>query len=150
MGVGALCGTSATLRNSHYLAAAFFRRLHGEDGGKTLHPISLNARRIMYNCNQPQARLLCDICEHRFKVHGEDWVIECSCHKDGRFPLRDLLLEGTPIGHIGPTSSGQRADIYTGNRMPRLRHAELTYFATSVFWRGWAFDWSRVSDFPQL
>jgi len=27
---------------------------------------------------------------------------------------------------------------------------EIIYFAASVFWRGWSFDWSRVSDFPQL
>jgi hypothetical protein len=147
MGICALCGMTAALRNSHYLAAAFFRRLHGNERGKTLHPISLNAKRAMYNCKQAQTKLLCGICEHRFKVQGEDWVIECTCQKDGRFPLRDLLLQTNPFGRVGHPP---RAEIYTGNRIPGLRHTEIIYFAASVFWRGWAFDWSRVSDVAQL
>jgi hypothetical protein len=150
VGICALCGMTATLRSSHYLAAAFFRRVHGEDEGKIVHPISLNAKRAMYDCNQPQTKLLCDICENRFKVQGEDWVIECTCQKDGRFPLRDLLLQSTPISQIGPTPTGRRADIYTGDRISGIRHTEIIYFAASVFWRGRAFDWSRVSDFSQL
>jgi len=104
----------------------------------------------MYNCHQPQAKLLCDFCEHRFKVQGEDWVIECTCQKDGRFPLCDLLLQGTPIGQIGPTAEGRQADVYTGRRIPAIRHTEIIYFAASAFWRGWAFDWSQVSDFSRL
>lgn len=150
MSICALCGMPATLRDSHYLAAAFSRRLHGEEGGKTLPPISLDAERTMYNCKQVHTKLLCDACEHRFKVQGEDWVIDCTCQKDGRFPLRDLLLQSTPIGQVGPTPAGRRADIYTARRTSGLRHTEIIYFAASVFWRGWAFDWSRISDCPQL
>jgi hypothetical protein len=141
---------AASLRSSHYLAAAFFRRLHGENGGKVIHPISLNAKREMYNCRQAQTKLLCDTCELRLAVQGENWIIECTCRQDGRFPLRDMLLQTVPIGQVGPTSEGRRADIYAGARIPALRHAEITYFAASVFWRGWAFDWSRVSDLSQL
>ncbi len=147
MGVCALCGTTAILRHSHYLAAAFFRRLHTKEGERTLHPISVNASRAMYDCTQPQTELLCDSCENRFKVQGEDWVIKCSCQKDGCFPLRDLLVQSTPIGQIGQPP---RADIYTGDRIPGIRHTEIIYFAASVFWRGWVFDWSRISDFAQL
>lgn len=150
MCICALCGTTATLRSSHYLAAAFFRRMHGEDGGKVIHPISMDARRAIYSCSQPQTKLLCDDCEHRFKVQGEDWVIKCTCQKDGHFPLRDLLLRNIPVGQIGPTPSGRRAYIYTGNGVPAIRHPEIIYFAASVFWRGWAFDWSRVSDHSQI
>jgi len=149
-GVCALCGATATLISSHYLAAAFSRRLHTETGGKTLPPISLDAERAIYNCRQPQAKLLCDVCEHRFKVQGEDWVIECTCQKDLRFPLRDLLLRSTAVEQIGPTSAGRQADVYCGSRVPALRHAEIIYFAASVFWRGWVFDWSRVSDHAQV
>ncbi len=147
MGICALCGMTATLRDSHYLAAAFFRRLHVTERGKTLHPISVNAKRAMYDCTQPQTKLLCDVCEHRFKVQGEDWVIKCTCQRDGRFPLRDFLLQSAPIGHVGRPP---RANIYTGDKLPGLRHKEIVYFAASVFWRGWVFDWSRVSDFLQL
>jgi hypothetical protein len=141
---------AATLRSSHYLPAAFFRRLHGEDSGKVLHPMSLNAKRAIYDCKQPQTKLLCDICEHRFKAQGEDWVTGCTCQKDGRFPLRDLLLQNAPIGRVGPTQEGRWADIYTGNKIPGIGHTKIMYFAASVLWRGWAFDWSRASEFSQV
>jgi hypothetical protein len=77
-------------------------------------------------------------------------VIECTCQKDGRFPLRDLLLRSLPIVQVGPTSTGRLAHVYVGSRIPELRHTEIIYFAASVFWRGWAFDWSQVSEFSQL
>jgi hypothetical protein len=150
VGICALCGKTGTLISSHYLAAAFFRRLHSKEGEKVIHPISLDARRMILNCNQPRTKLLCGNCEHRFKVQGEDWVIKCTCQKDGRFPLRDLLLRNTPIGQVGPTSSGRRADIYTGNGISEINHREIIYFAASVFWRGWVFDWSQVSDHSQI
>jgi hypothetical protein len=150
VGACVLCGMPATLRMSHYLPAAFFRRVHRRDGGNILHPISLNSAREMYDCKQPQARLLCDACEHRFKVQGEDWVIECTCHEDGRFPLRDLLRQNPAEGQIGPTPEGRRADRYTGNNIRGLRQLEIVYFAASVFWRGWVLDWSQVSDFPKV
>jgi len=98
----ALCGFSANLRSSHYLAAGFFRRLHGNDAGQVTPPILLNPRLIVYSCRQPQANLLCDDCEHRFKVGGEDWVIDCTARTDGSFPLRDLLLLHAPLGQVGP------------------------------------------------
>lgn len=101
----------------------------------------------MYNCKQAQTETLCDRCEHRFKVHGEDWVIECTYQKDGRFPLRDLLFQSTRVGFVGQPP---RAGIYAGKQIPGVRHPEIIYFAASVFWRGSAFDWSRISDVPQL
>jgi len=73
----ALCGSLAEIRESHYLSAAFFRRLHGEDDdGEVTFPISMNADRLMYNCNQPTAQLLCDACEHRFKVQGKTMSLD--------------------------------------------------------------------------
>jgi len=151
VGICALCGTAAELRESHYLPAAFFRRLHGEnDDGKVTYPISLNANRQMYDCHQVKATLLCDVCEHSFKVHGEDCVIGCTARTDGRFPLRDLLLRSLPIEKVGPTPEGRLAYVYAGSRIPGIRHTEIMYFAASVFWRGAAFDWSRVSDYSQL
>jgi len=102
----------------------------------------------MYDCKQLQTKLLCDICEHRFKTQGEDWVIDCTCQKDGGFPLRDLLLQNRPIGQVGQPP---KASVYYGDKIPELRHSELIYFAASVFWRGWTYDWSQVSaDVPHV
>ena len=42
------------LRESDYLAAAFFRRLHAEDDdGKIIYPIASKVQRQMYECKQP-------------------------------------------------------------------------------------------------
>jgi hypothetical protein len=146
----ALCGFSANLRSSHYLAAGFFRRLHGNDAGQVTPPILLNPRLIVYSCRQPQANLLCDDCEHRFKVGGEDWVIDCTARTDGSFPLRDLLLLHAPLGQVGPTKEGRLAYIFSGVQVPAAQHDKLLYFAASVFWRGAVFDWPSVSDNAQL
>jgi hypothetical protein len=151
MGLCALCGGDADLQSSHYLAAAFFRRLHGnDDDGKVTFPISMNPERVMYNCRQPQAKLLCKACEQRFKVNGEDSVIECTARKDGSFPLRDLLLSHTPLSQVGPTKEGRLAYIFSGVQIPAIQHDKLLYFAASVFWRGAVFCWSRVSEHEQL
>jgi hypothetical protein len=34
--------------------------------------------------------------------------------------------------------------------VPAIHHPEIIYFAASVFWRGWVFDWSRVSDHSKI
>src|SRR4051794_6948494 len=97
----ALCGAEGDLRDSHYLAAAFFRRMHTRNREKIRPPISVNGARAMYDCKQPQTKLLCASCEHKFKIGGEDWVIKCTCQKDGSFPLRDILVRIRPQGIIG-------------------------------------------------
>jgi hypothetical protein len=150
MGFCALCGVSAELQSSHYLAAAFFRRLHGSDAGRVTPPILLNPHLMMYNCRQPQAKLLCQDCEHRFKVNGEDWVIDCTARTDRSFPLRDLLLSHAPLSRVGPTKEGRVAYTFSGVQVPAIQKDKLLYFAASVFWRGAVFDWSRVSDHAQL
>ena len=76
MDICPLCGQTATLIDSHYLPAAFSRRLHDVDeNGKILHPILLDEKRAMSNCKQTKTKLLCKACEYRFKVQGEKWVI---------------------------------------------------------------------------
>ena len=140
MGICTLCGKTATLQSSHYLPAAFFRRLHS--GG--LPPTLLDAQAVVYRARQPQAHLLCGKCEHRFKTQGEDWVIDCTCKTTGGFPLRDLLLRNEPVGSMSPNVA--TAFWYHGARLPKVRHSEIIYFAASVFWRGCAYDWSRVDS----
>ncbi len=137
-GICALCGACGTLRHSHYLAAAFFRRLH-TDG---LPPILVDANVKVHRAKQPQAYLLCDLCEDRFKRLGEDWVIDCTCKTTGSFPLRDLLLRNVPVGEMSRNVA--MAFWYHGARLPEIRHSEIIYFAASVFWRGCIHDWSNV------
>jgi len=140
MGICALCRKTATLRRSHYLPAAFFRRLHSN--GRP--PAVVDASSKREECNQPKVLLLCDKCEHRFKTQGEDWVIDCTCKATGGFALRDLLLRNRPAGAMSPNVA--TAFWYHGQALAKMRHREIVYFAASVFWRGCAHDWSRVDS----
>lgn len=137
MGICALCRETATLRKSHYLPAAFFRRLHSN--GRP--PVVVDARSKREKCPQPKVPLLCDKCEHRFKTQGEDWVIDCTCKATGGFALRDLLLRNRTMSPDVAT-----AFWYNGQALAKMRHREIVYFAASVFWRGCAYDWSRVDS----
>ena len=140
MGTCALCGSTAIIRSSHYLPAAFFRRLHSN--GRP--PIVVDAHSKREQSKQPQAHLLCDKCEHRFKTQSEDWVVDCTCKTTGGFALRDLLLRSRPVGAMSPDVA--TAFWYHGQRLAKMRHREITYFAASVFWRGCAYDWSLVDS----
>ena len=140
MGTCALCGSTAIIRSSHYLPAAFFRRLHSN--GRP--PVFVDARSKREHCKQAQAHLLCDKCEHRFKTQGEDWVVDCTCKATGGFALRDLLLRSRPAGAMSPDVA--TAFWYHGLTLAKVRHREITYFAASVFWRGCAYDWSLVDS----
>jgi len=137
MSICALCGRLATLRQSHYLPAAFFRRMHAN--GR--RPIFVDGRRKMYKTTQVKAKLLCDKCEHRLKVGGEDWATDCTLKSTGSFLLRDLLIRRRPDALIG---TPPRANAYWSNRLPELQHTKLLYFAASVLWRGSVLDWSKV------
>lgn len=143
MNICALCGlTNAPLRDSHYLPAAFFRRMNGNG----LPPVFMDARRVRYKAKQVKAKLLCDTCERRFKVGGEDRVIGFTLKANGDFPLRDLLLRSRPACQIPP-----RGHVYFANELAGIHHDEIVYFAASVFWRGCVFDWPKVdSDTPRV
>lgn len=140
MGICALCRETATLRKSHYLPAAFFRRLHSN--GRP--PVVVDARIKREECRQPKVPLLCAKCEHRFKTQGEDWVIECTCKATGGFALRDLLQRNRPAGAMSPDVA--TSYWYHGQSLAKMRHREITYFAASVFWRGCVHEWPRVDS----
>lgn len=138
MAICALCGEDKPLCKSHYLPAAFFRRMHVKVGGKVLPPVSLSKDRAFFHGKQVAANLLCSQCEKRLKNGGEDWAIACSAKESGFFRLRHLLLQTIPDGSIS------RGQVYFANMLPKLQHNKLVYFAASVFWRGSVLDWKLV------
>ena len=93
-----LCLQSRELRSSHLLPAAFYTRLRSHDGGVVR--IDTQRRTIIATDRQYQTSLLCDDCEHRLKVGGEDTAIGLSMGNDGTFPLADHtypLASGCPL-----------------------------------------------------
>lgn len=109
MGICALCGMAATLRSSHYLPAAFFRRLHGEDSGKVLHPMSLNAKRAIYDCKQPQTKLLCDICNTVSRLKGRIGLQDAPAKKMGAFLCGIYFFKTRQLaGSAQPKKAGGR------------------------------------------
>ena len=104
----------------------------------------------MYDCNQVQAKLLCDACEHRLAVQGENWVIECTCQKDGAFPLRDILLRNTPVQQVGPTSTGRVAHVYAAAGLGQYATRKLSILLLASFGADGPSIGRKVSEVSQL
>jgi hypothetical protein len=145
MGLCALCHEEKELQDSHYIPRAFYRRSHATVGGQTVAPVMMNSGLTMYQAAQVKTYLLCSDCEQRFSRLGESWVGACSLQRDGVFPLRDLLLQQTPL----PAPEAENP-WYFGAYLPQLRAEALNYFAASVFWRGAVHSWSRAAAEPEL
>lgn len=129
----ALCQEEAQLQRSHYLPAAFYRMLRAPEGGVVR--IDTRRKSIVSIDQQYQKHLLCEKCEHRFKVRGEDAAIDACLKQTGSFPLAEQLGSQTPVTignlrlyHIGFGHTIENAD-------------KLAYFAASICWRGSIADW---------
>jgi hypothetical protein len=126
-GTCALCRNNADLRESHLLAAAFYKRMHDPEFPLP-DPILVTTEIAMSTSKQIKDYLLCGDCETLFSRRGEDWVLK-NCHLgDGVFPLRSARLGTEPVGRLtnGITYSAIAAGVDAD---------PLVYFGASVFWR---------------
>ena len=90
--------------------------------------------------------LLCANCEHLFNQNGEGWVLQ-HCHRNGDFELRRKLNEEPP--HV----DNGKFRCWAAAKIPSIDVAQLSYFASSIFWRASVHDWksgSRPLGLPQL
>ncbi len=145
MGTCALCHEEKELQDSHYIPRAFYRRSHATVGGQIVGPVMINSDVTMYQAAQVKTYLLCFDCEQRFNRLGEGWAGACSLQSSGLFPLRDLLLQQTPV-----PAPGAENPWYFGAFLPQSRVEELNYFAASVFWRGAVHSWTSNATEPEL
>jgi hypothetical protein len=92
----------------------------------------------MKTSKQVQAPLLCDECEGRFSVGGEDWVLKNSWRSDTEFRLQKILFAAKPAFEI----SGDRA--FPASTIGYVAADKLAYFAASVFWRAAVRRWEPI------
>jgi hypothetical protein len=131
IGVCKLCGRRRRLCRSHYLGKALFKLTR--ENGK--HPIILTPKIIAPSPRQMSAHLLCEECEHRFKVR-EDTALALMNGKNG-FPLLERMKLALTI------EQGDKVVTFSGAAMGVDTDA-LAYFALSLLWRGSVHVWNTL------
>ncbi len=142
-GICRLCQQQRTLRDSHFIPAAFYYHLGLDQTGTFQHNKALQKltrSRFARVPGQTKKHLLCHDCEQRFSKNGEGWVTRFA-HQVGRgFRLQQALLRLTPR-EILP--SGR---VYHAEDDPQIDWNKLAYFALSIFCRGAADSWNKGED----
>jgi hypothetical protein len=130
-----LCRQAAEIRNSHLLSAGFYR-LARTPNDSNAHPVVITANIAIKSSREVKAPLLCDDCEKRFNVRGEDWVLR-NCLREAAFPLQETLIREQPL-HV---DSHANFAVFPGTAVSGVSIEHLSYFAASVFWRAGAREW---------
>ena len=95
-GICALCGTNAPLLDSHFMPRSLYQELV-EPSFAIKQMIVLKGDKTSQSSQQFSTPLLCQGCEIRFQQGGENWTLANRYRSDGSFPIRDLLLNASPI-----------------------------------------------------
>ncbi len=133
------------LRMSHYISAAVYRTLRGAAApGMNPNPFHVSRGQSVQSSKQDRASLLCSDCEQRVSRGGEDWFFRNTLRNDGKFKLLQTLLAGRASVH----QQGVPTILYEANLFPEIDADALTYFASSVFWRGSIFGWNSDGSVP--
>jgi len=140
----ALCGSYATLIDSHFMPAALYQELN-DPAGPIKNMIVVTRKGTFQSPEQFHMPLLCQACEIRFQQGGENWVLAMRYRSDGSFPLRDLLQGATPVNTNGATS------VFNARSLTGVDVDRLLYFAASIFWRAGIANWAtKFADAPKI
>ena len=118
----ALCGTHAPLLNSHFMPRSLYQELV-EPNFAIKQMIVLKCDKTNQSSLQFSMHLLCQGCEIRFQHGGEDWTLGNRYRTDGSFPIRDLLLNASPVE---TKPDGSR--VYEARTVAGLAVDQLVYF----------------------
>ncbi|MDO8588253.1 MAG: hypothetical protein Q7T82_14590 [Armatimonadota bacterium] len=88
------------------------------------------------------ANILCPDCEQRFAENGEDWVMKYCGRKGKGFKLKDLIDVSKPV--VSAESGGLK--VYSASGIPQIDVGKLTYFISSIMWRGSVHTWKSGKD----
>jgi hypothetical protein len=133
-----LCRRTAPLCDSHLVPAALYRLLRSTTVTPR-EPLLITSGVTMTTSRQMSAYLLCIDCEDRFRTRGENWVLRHCYRGKGRFRLRELVVESTPL------DTGVVGTFYSAKSNPKIDARMLTYFAASVFWRAAVHRWKYLN-----
>ena len=130
-----LCLSIRPLCKSHFLPKAIYRTLRSSTSANP-NPVVFGAGFGYQTSDQAQAYLLCEECESRFRKGGEDWVLANCLRSGGKFPLRDVLYNATPVWE------DSEIRLYSCKNAPSIDPNSITYFRLSVFWRAAVYNWT--------
>jgi hypothetical protein len=140
MAACALCRENRELRNSHMVPKALYRLTRARSGHSNPNPVIVTSRGRRQTSLQAVQPLLCGDCEQRFDHLGEDWVLKHCYRGYGRFRLRELLRQSSPL------HSDKDLTIYGASSVPGVSIDKLVYFCMSVFWRASVGDWESSGE----
>jgi hypothetical protein len=136
-----LCLGEGELRDSHLLAAGFYR-LARTPADRNRNPVIAAGGITMKSSREVKSHLLCGECEQCFSTRGEDWVLK-NCLREGEgFAIQDALLRAQPV-HV---DRRDKIAVFAGNATAGVDPEQLSYFAASVFWRASAHIWTVNKD----
>lgn len=108
--------------------------------------IVLKGDKTSQSSQQFSTPLLCQACEIRFQQGGENWTLANRYRSDGSFPIRDILLNASPIE---TKPDGSR--VYEARTVAGLAVDQIVYFAASIFWRAGVTDWEvKFANAPKI
>jgi len=134
-----LCKTIAPLCDSHLVPKAMYRLCMAK-GEKNPNPFIVTPEIHVQKSVQWRDYLLCEPCENRFRVGGEDWILNHCCRSTTgkRFLLRDKIKAGTPY------LSTSEGSIYSCKALGGIDVDKLLYFGASIFWRAAQKPWHVI------
>jgi hypothetical protein len=130
-----LCLEERLLCDSHLIPAAALSLLHSPNL-KNPHPVQLGETDALRTSKQLKDYLLCEECEARFRVNGEDWVLANCWRSKQEFRIREALLRNKPFA-VGSTGVA----AYKASEIPEIDTDRLIYFGLSIFWRASVHTW---------
>jgi hypothetical protein len=144
MGTCKLClADGVVLRQSHFLPQGIYKAVRVTSGSRNPNPVVISPTEVKQTSHQTKAHLLCSKCELLFGGKGEDWVMRHGLKNNGSFMLlRNLRRYQRMIDASG------NAAIFKAAEIPEINVAALTYFATSMFWRGSIHPWKTDGTRP--
>lgn len=135
----ALCREEAILRKSHLLPSSAYRVIAFDESEVNSKPTKVDfAKGTAVETNEQLIqKLLCGECEDRFSKYGEKVVGGLWATKF-EFPLLKKVMELKVIGE------DENIQIYDSRRLPEIDREALYYFALSIVWRSYVWDWSSI------
>ena len=143
-GICGLCQESKTLKKSHLIPKALYKKLRSAFDGDDLVLNQEHDKSSIYSDFQVTANFLCVDCELRFSSQGENQVIP-DCHSGvGQFPLLKRVNDSKEFASI----KGERWINPLKNNFINVE--QYLYFAASIFWRASAWPVSKNSNQKSL
>lgn len=133
------------LQDSHYIPAGIYRELRDKNY-KNPNPKIITSKKSFQSSWQQKAKLLCSSCEQLISSNGENWTLKQILKANGTFGMRSILSSHKPSLTMG----GNETKIFYASEIPGIDIKALTYFASSVFWRGSIHPWNMDKTIPVM